>query len=68
MPTKAIPIEVTQRRSVTFDLGIPYWDQLVQVATEILKRKNDGIPDNADVTLGRNGGGGQIVVEWDDVS
>ena len=59
-----IEITISTSRSVTFNLGIPYWDQLVKVAKEIVARSGDvrDIPDHAEVTFQ----GESICVDWDD--
>ncbi len=67
MPTKRgkkeeVAVTISTSRSMTFDLGIPYWDQLVKVAHEIIKRSGDGIPDSAEVTFQGDG----ICVDWED--
>jgi hypothetical protein len=58
-----IEIEITTSRSVTFGLGIMFWDQLVKVASEIMNRDiAHEIPDHAEVTFQ----GESICVDWDD--
>ena len=64
-----IAVTISTSRTLTFDLGIPYWDQLVKVAKEIVDRDaegytpgGNGIPDTAEVTFQ----GWCICVDWDD--
>lgn len=56
-----VAIEVSASRSLTFSLGVPYWDQLLKVCEAILNHRNDGVPDNADVTFH----GDSICVDWE---
>lgn len=57
-----IPLTITAHRGVTIGMGIMFWDQLVKAAEEILERRDDGIPDYADVTFQ----GENICIDWDE--
>ncbi len=56
------PVQVSTSRSVTFDLQLMFWDQLVKAAEMILEHRDNGIPAAADVTFQ----GERICVDWDE--